>query len=27
MSFMRDESLNYGTHMPTLIEMEEDGEF
>lgn len=27
MSFMRDESLNYGTHMPTLIKMDEDGEF
>ena len=25
--FMTDESLNYGVHMPTLIKMEEDGEF
>jgi transposase len=27
LGFMTDESLNYGVHMPTLIKMEEDGEF
>lgn len=27
LGMMVDESLNYGVHMPTLIKMEEDGEF